>query len=126
MAVEIVVLVPLLVLVMVLIVAFGRYVTAEGDTQAAAREAVRAASLERDQASALTAARSAATASLPDTLVCAPVELTGAFVAEGTVTAEVQCEVSWANLGLIGLSGTAEVAATSSAPLDRFRRTGGP
>ncbi|MBO3085518.1 TadE/TadG family type IV pilus assembly protein [Cellulomonas fengjieae] len=126
MAVEIVVLVPMLVLVMVLIVAFGRYVTTEGDAQAAAREAVRAASLQRDEPSALAAAQSAAQASTPDSLVCAPAELRGAFVAGGTVTVELACTVSWSNLGLIGLTGTADVTASSSAPLDLYRRTGAP
>jgi Flp pilus assembly protein TadG len=126
MAVEIVVLVPMLVLVLVLIVAFGRYVTTEGDAQAAAREAVRAASLERDEASALAAAQAAARASTPTGLVCEPATLTGAFVAGGTVTAELRCTVSWSNLGLVGLHGSAEVSASSSAPLDLYRRTGAP
>ncbi|WP_315098017.1 TadE/TadG family type IV pilus assembly protein [uncultured Cellulomonas sp.] len=126
MAVEIVVLVPLLVMVMVLIVAFGRYVSAEGDAEAAARDAVRAASLQRDQPSALAAAQSAAAVNVPDTLECAPADLRGAFVAGGTVTVEMVCDVSWANLGLIGLAGSARVSAQSSAPLDLYRRTGAP
>lgn len=123
MAVEIVILVPVLVMVMVLVVAFGRYVSAEGDTQAAAREAVRAATLERDPASAQIAAQDAATAMLPASSNCSPATLTGAFVPGGTVTVELTCQVSWENLGLVGLSGTAAVHAASSAPLDLFRRT---
>lgn len=123
MAVEVVILVPLLVMIMVLVVAFGRYVSAEGDSQAAAREAVRAATLERDPASAAVAAQATATAMLPASLSCQPAVLSGDFAPGGTVTVELTCAVSWENLGLIGLSGTAEVRGTSSAPLDTYRRT---
>ena len=124
MAVEVVILVPALLLVMLLVVAMGRYVSAEGDTEAAAREAVRAASLERDAASAIVTASRTAELSLPDPGVCAPVVLDGAFVAGGVITVEVTCDVPWSQLGLIGLSGTVEVTGTSSAPLDLYRRTG--
>jgi hypothetical protein len=123
MAVEVVILVPMLVMIMVLVVAFGRYVSREGVAQAAAREAVRSASLERDAASALVAAQGAAAAVLPDTVACLPAELVGDFVPGGTITVELTCEVSWENLGLIGLGGSAQVGATSSAPLDVYRRT---
>jgi len=125
MAVEIVVLVPALVLVMLLVVALGRYVSAEGAAQAAAREGARAASFARDEASARTAAQTSAAASVPSTLECDPAELTGVFEAGETVTVRVRCDVSWANLGLIGLEGSASVSASSSTPLDTYRRTGG-
>lgn len=124
MAVEIVVLVPLLLMVMVLIVAMGRLVSAEGDAESAAREAVRAATFERNTADAESEAQRAATATLPATLVCGPVTLDGAFVAGANLTVALTCEVSWQDLGLIGLPGTTQVTATSSAPLDVYRRTG--
>lgn len=126
MAVEVVVLVPILLLVLLLVVAFGRYVAHEGETEAAAREAVRAATLERDESSAVLAAQAAAEATLADHLDCRPVVLRGAFVAGGTLTAEVTCTVSWHDLGVIGLGGTVDVAGASSAPIDLYRRTGGP
>ncbi len=124
MAVEVVLLVPALLMVMLLVVAFGRYTTAEGDVQAAAREAVRAATLQRDEASALAAAQRAADAVLPDTLTCRPVVLSGEFAAGRTLSVEVSCDVSWSNLGLIGLRGVASVSGQSTAPLDTYRRTG--
>lgn len=124
MAVEVVVLLPVLLLVAVLVVAFGRYVTAEGAVQAAAREAARAATLERDGVAAQTAADRAAAASLPDSITCSGVALSGAFAPGETLTATVACEVPWDSLGLIGLSGSASVSAASSAPLDPYRRTG--
>ena len=124
MAVEIVVLVPVLVMLMVLVVALGRYVNAEGDVQAVVREAVRAATLERDEGSARIAAQAAAAAMVPDTITCAPIVVTGEFVPGGRVTVDVSCQVPWDNLGLIGLSGSGTVNATSTAPFDLYRRMG--
>lgn len=123
MAVEVVLLVPALLMVMLLVVAFGRYTTAEGDVQAAAREAVRAATLQRDAVSARAAAQLAADAVLPATLECRPVELAGDFAPGRTLSVRVSCDVSWADLGLIGLSGVATVSGESAAPLDTYRRT---
>lgn len=124
MGIEIVILVPVLLMVMVLIVALGRFVAAEGDAESAAREAVRAATLERSLAAARVAAQGTAAATLPSALTCDPAALGGAFVEGGTLTVDLTCEVSWQNLGLIGLPGTTELTASSSAPLDRYRRTG--
>ena len=125
MAVEIVLLTPLLVMMMFLVVAFGRYVSAEGAAQALARDAVRSATLERNGEAALAAARSMAAAAEPANLSCAPAELHGAFVKGGQVTVDVECTVSFRDLGLIGLPGEADVTASSTAPLDEYRRTGG-
>ncbi|MBO0923874.1 pilus assembly protein [Cellulomonas sp. zg-ZUI199] len=125
MAVEVVVLVPLLVLMMFLVVAFGRFVSAEGAAQAMARDAVRAATLERSGDAALAAARAMADAAAPDSLRCEPAELTGDFVAGDLVTVEVRCRVSFSDLGLVGLPGSADVTGSSTAPLDTWRRTGG-
>ena len=59
MSVEMIVLVPVLLMVVLIAVAGGRYVSAEGMTRAAARDAARAASLERSSASAAAAASAA-------------------------------------------------------------------
>ncbi|GEL98895.1 TadE/TadG family type IV pilus assembly protein [Cellulomonas terrae] len=125
MAVEIVVLVPVLLAMLFLIVAFGRYVSAEGDAQAMARDAVRAATLERDRDSAVVAARTVAASAVPPSLTCRPAALRGVFEQGATLTVDVDCTVSWSELGFIGLPGTARVEASSSAPLDEYRRTGG-
>ncbi|WP_456789704.1 TadE family protein [Cellulomonas sp. P5_C5] len=125
MAVEIVVLVPVLLAMIFLIVAFGRYVAAEGDTEAMARDAVRAATLERDRDSAVDAARAVAASAVPSTMNCRPAELRGVFANGEMLTVDVDCTISWSELGFIGLPGTARVEASSSAPLDEYRRTGG-
>jgi Flp pilus assembly protein TadG len=124
MAVEVVLLTPVLVAFLLLVVAFGRYVAVRGDVEAASRDAVRAASLERTTAGAAHSATQTANASLGGRLQCSGVQLSGAFVAGGTVNATLSCRVPLTDLGLLGLPGSVIVGATSSAPLDLYRRTG--
>ena len=90
---------------------------------AAARDAVRAASLERGPTAARTVAQRTAGASLNGRR-CTAIQLSGAFVAGGTVTAQLRCRVSFDQLGLLGLPGSVSVAAPSSAPIDIYRRVG--
>jgi Flp pilus assembly protein TadG len=123
MAVEVVLIAPVLVAFMLLVVSFGRYVAVRGEVESASRDAVRAASFERSAPAALAAARRTAASSLTGHATCRPAELTGAFNAGGTVTAELVCSVPLSDLGLLGLPGTVTVEASSSAPLDLYRRT---
>ncbi|GLY17706.1 membrane protein [Kineosporia sp. NBRC 101677] len=125
MSVEIVLITPLLVAFLLLVVAFGRYVAVRGEVEAASRDAVRAASLERDLGSARAAATQTANASLGGRWTCEAVGLSGEFVAGGTIETELSCRVPVDDLGLLGLPGTVSVRASSSAPLDIYRRTGG-
>ncbi|MCV2394549.1 pilus assembly protein [Actinotalea sp. M2MS4P-6] len=122
MAVEVVVLVPVMLGLLLLVVAMGRFVSAQGVATSLARDAVRAASLERDADSALDVARRTAAAA-PGGLTCSPAELDGAFAAGGVVTVVLDCRVSWDQLGFIGLPGSVRVTGTSSAPIDVYRRT---
>ena len=62
MAVEVVVIAPILVLVLMLVVAFGRYADRKGDVEAIARDAARAATLTRDVYQAQAAANGVVTA----------------------------------------------------------------
>lgn len=125
MAIEVVLLVPVVVAVMLLVIGAGRFVDREGDVEAAAREAARAASYERDFASAQAAAQQAATRAVPDSLTCQGADLTGSnFTAGGTVSVTIRCQVDFSELGFIGLPGRATLNGTSSAPLDVWRRTG--
>jgi len=123
MAIEIVILIPVLLAFLMLVVAFGRFVSARGDVEAAARDAVRAASLERTASDADAAARATVSATLTRS-GCLPPALSGAFVAGGTITVTLSCTVPMSDLGLIGVPGTLSISATSAAPLDTFRRTG--
>jgi Flp pilus assembly protein TadG len=123
MAVEIVILTPVLMMFVMLIVSGGRYVAVQGDIQATARDAVRAASLERDAASARAAAGQVIGQSLDADTTCSGFSLSG-FAPGGTARVDLNCSVSYAGLGLIGLPGSVGVDAASSAPIDVYRRTG--
>jgi hypothetical protein len=125
MAVEIVILAPVMLAFLMLIAAAGRLVAVKGDLEAASRDAARAASLERDPTSASTAARSVVSDSIDkQSIDCQPPGLGGSFVAGGYVSVNLTCRVSYDGLGLIGLPGSVEVKATSDAPIDTYRRTG--
>jgi Flp pilus assembly protein TadG len=123
MAVEVVLMIPILLLFMLLVVAGGSYVSVRADMEAAARDAARAASLERSSI----AARSAATASVSSALdgfaSCRMGDFASDFRPGGAVTVTIDCKVPNDGLGLIGLHGTLDMSATGSAPLDTYRRT---
>ncbi len=123
MAVEVVLMTPVLVAFLLLVVSFGRYVAVRGDVESATRDAVRAASLERSSPAAAQAARRTAAASLTGRMSCGPAVLSGGFNAGGMVTATLTCSVPLSDLGLLGLPGSVQVQASSSAPLDLYRRT---
>jgi Flp pilus assembly protein TadG len=124
MSVELVILFPVMIAFTLLVVACGRYVAVLGDIEAASRDAARAASLERTQDAAERAADGVAAGALEHPERCQRVELSGDFVAGGTITATVTCDVSYDGLGLIGIPGSKRLSASSSAPLDTYRRTG--
>jgi Flp pilus assembly protein TadG len=125
MAVEMVLMTPVMVAFLLLVVACGRYVMVRGEVEAASRDAARAASLARDPGDATADAESTAEGSLSgDRATCDPVQLDLTdFVAGGTVTARLTCRVDLSDLGLLGLPGSVKVQATSAAPLDLYRRT---
>ena len=124
MAVEIVLLAPVMVAFLLLVIALGRYVAVRGEVEAASRDAVRAASLERESGAAKDAAVQTASASLAGRWQCEELLLEGDFVAGGTITVRLKCAVPVSDLGLLGLPGTVSVKGASSAPLDLYRRTG--
>jgi Flp pilus assembly protein TadG len=124
MAIEVVILAPVLLMFVMVVVAFGRYVSVKGDVEAASRDAVRAATLERTSGDGADAATATAEASLNGRWTCSAAEQSGDFESGGTVTIRLTCEVPWRGLGLIGLTGSKTVVATSSAPIDLYRRTG--
>lgn len=123
MAVEVVLMVPILFLFMLLIVAGGRYVSVRADMEAAARDAARAASFERSYGEARAAAGTTATAALDDFATCRMSDFPNNFSNGGSVDVEITCNVPHKGLGLLGLSGSLEMTAEGSAPLDTYRRT---
>ena len=121
MAVEVVILAPVLLMFVMLVVAGGRYVSVQGDVEAAARDAARAASLEDNRAAAQQAAYSTYVASL-DGSDCAFTFDGSGWGPDGTVSVRLVCDVPYGDLGLIGLPGHVTINAESHVRLDPYRR----
>lgn len=115
-----------LMLVLLLIVAGGRYVNARAEVDAAARDAARAASFARSAEGATSAARHAAAASLDesDGITCRDLAVAvdvSAFAPGGSVSAEVSCNVSLSDVSLLRLPVSRAITARAVAPVDTFR-----
>ncbi len=120
--IEVVILAPLILLFILVIVAFGLLVDGRGSVDGAARDAARAGSLQRDEASAMSQAQAAADADLGDTC-SGPVtvrKISTGFQAGGLFTVEVSCKVR--GLAMLGLNVPTQLTGRSSAPLDPYRR----
>lgn len=126
MAIEMVVLAPVLFAFILLIVAGGRLVSRQGEVDSVSRDAARAASLARSSGEAASAARESVQATMASVGRCEPPSLAGtSFVAGGQVVVTVTCQVPLSDIGLVGLPGTATVRGQSTAPLDVYRRVDG-
>ena len=124
MAIEVVLMIPVLFMFALLVVAGGRFVSVRADVEAAARDGARAASYERTSGEAAQAARGAVSSQLDPFWSCQAASLEGQFEAGAVVEVTVDCDVPVDDLGLLGLSGSVSIKATRSAPLDTYRRTG--
>ncbi|WP_136313469.1 TadE/TadG family type IV pilus assembly protein [Actinomyces procaprae] len=123
MSVEMVVIAPALLMIVMLVVAAGRWVSAEGMTQAAARDAARAASMERSAGMAASAAAASLAAADTANAECSSATDVSDFSRGGTVKVTVSCRVRLADLGLVFLPGTTTVTSTSISPVDTWRGT---
>ncbi|GAA3116530.1 hypothetical protein GCM10010466_04470 [Planomonospora alba] len=110
---------PVFLLFLLFLVGAGRVVEAQGEVNGAARDAARAASVERTRADAEASAADAAEASLSGE--CEPaVSLDGTQWQEGgRVRVEVSCSL---DLGFLGFGAAKEIRGDSVVPLERFRR----
>ena len=128
-ALETAVLVPVIIALLGLLVALGRVSTARGAVESAAREAARAASLDRGPDAARRDATSAARASLtgdgiPCTGVTITVDTSGYDLPlgqTGTVAAAVTCTARLSDIGLPGLPGSKTLVEQFRSPIDAFR-----
>ncbi|MHA4818794.1 TadE/TadG family type IV pilus assembly protein [Streptomyces aculeolatus] len=128
-AVETAILAPALLALVGLMVAFGRVSIADSSVDSAARSAARAASLARTagdaEADALTAARASLTGSgIHCSTLDISVDTSGFATAVGehaTVTAEVSCTASLADISVPGLPGSTQLSASFTSPLDTYR-----
>lgn len=123
---ELTLIAPALLLFIMLVVAAGRVTTGRTAVSTAARDAARAASLERSAQDALDAADESVSASLEDhPLDCDPiVEVdTSNFEPGGSVRVTVTCNFDVADLGLLDLPGTITVTGDFRETVDAFRGT---
>ena len=120
MAVEVVILAPFLMMFVMLVVAGGRYVAVEGDIEAAARDAARAAALEDTRGEAEQAARTTIAASL-DGSDCR-IAYDADWRPDGSVRVRLTCDIPYGDLALIGLPGHVTIDADSFVRLDPYRR----
>lgn len=123
MSVEMVVIAPALLMIVMLVVAAGRWVSAEGMSQAAARDAARAASIERSAGMAASAAAASLAAADTANAECSSATDVSDFSRGGTVKVTVSCRVRLADLGLVFLPGTTTVTSSSISPVDTWRGT---
>lgn len=117
MAVEMVLIVPVIFAFVLFIVFCGRLVSYQGDVDATVRDAARAMSLTR------TLDRSAVDQVVQGSLEsrCDTPQVTQDAV---TLRVELTCHVPLRDLGLVGLSGTKTVRGSSTVPLDTYRSYG--
>lgn len=122
-AIEVVLIAPVLIALLLLVAGLGRLAHTRGQVDGAAADAARTASLQRDRDAAKAAGEEAARAYLgPDACRTLDVRVdTAAFRPGGAVTAVVRCTVSLAGIGLSGLPGSRDFTATAVAPLDSYR-----
>lgn len=122
---ELVLVTPLLLMLLVLATLAGRLSGARGEVSAAARDAARAASIQRSAAVAGPAASAAAEATLSDhDFRCTSVETdtdVSGFERGGTVAVEVRCDVELRDLSPLPLPGSRTVAAEAVEVVDEFR-----
>lgn len=127
-ALETVLLAPVLILAFAVVVVAGRVVVADGSVEAAARDGARQASLARTVDDATTRATTSAQAALLNEGLDCPaqvdVDATGLNREPGeqaTVTVTVTCTVNLADLAVPGIPGTRTLTATFRSPVDPLR-----
>lgn len=125
MALELAILTPVVIVMLLVVVAFGRVTQGRQLVDQAAAAAARAASLSATSSQAATDARQAAL----DTLAQAGMSCTGAditvdttaFRPGGQVSATVTCTTTLSAMAMTGLPGTMALNATATSPLEAFR-----
>lgn len=125
-AVELTFIMPLLLLLLALLYGYGRVAQVNGTLEAGTRDAARSASQARSADQARTVAEEAVRSSLgvggEACLATLKVELrNGLFQAGFPVTIDATCTYKVSDLGLPGLPGSLDAAASFTSPVDPNR-----
>jgi Flp pilus assembly protein TadG len=128
-ALELVILVPFVIVMLLLVVGFGRVARGRQLVDQAAQAASRAASLSPTPISATEAAKDAAVQTLSGGgLSCATMSLeldTSRFHAGGEVVARLTCRADLSGLAMAGMPGAVTLTASSTSPLETYRQFNG-
>ncbi|MFD9125416.1 TadE/TadG family type IV pilus assembly protein [Kitasatospora sp. NPDC059571] len=120
--VELVIIAPVLMLLVLVLVAFGQITQARSSLDGTARDAARAGALQRDWGSAVDAATTTATKDAAG--ICSGGRLQvspgGSFEPGGMFTITLSCQVK--GLSMLGVNIRNTIQAQSTAPLDVYRR----
>lgn len=123
-AAELALITPLLVLVLLLLVAAARLVSARQKVNDVAHQAARSASIARSPSTATTAATSTAHRAITaGGMACQHLKVstdTTDFHPGGSVTVRLTCTVELSDLVLLTLPGTRPITARFTAPIDRW------
>lgn len=124
-ALELVILTPVVLVMLLVVVGFGRVSHARSLVDQAAAAAARAASLASDPGAAANAARSEAAADLDQVGISCTHFVTDADVSAfrpgGQVTVTITCTASLAGLAITGLPGHTTLTGSATAPVDAYR-----
>jgi Flp pilus assembly protein TadG len=122
---ELVILLPAVLALFGLVVAFGRATTADNDVEHAARVGARAAASAQTSGGGSALARDVVVDSLQSAgLSCASgptVSIDGTWVPGGRVTVIVSCTASLADVTKFGLPGSRTLTASATEVIDRTR-----
>lgn len=124
---EMVIVAPIAIMLLCFVTLVGRTSSARGTVNSAARDAARAASLERNPINATAAATQSANTALASTSTrCASVSVdadVSSYGPGGQVAVTVTCDIKLSDLGLLGLSGTKAVSARAVEVIDQYKAT---
>jgi Flp pilus assembly protein TadG len=128
-ALELVIIVSFVIVMLLLVVGFGRVSRGRQLVDQAAQAASRAASLSSSPTSAIKAAKNAAVQTLSGGgLSCASMSLeldTSQFHAGGEVVARVTCRADLSGLAMAGVPGAVTLTSSSTSPLETYRQFNG-
>jgi Flp pilus assembly protein TadG len=122
---ELVIIAPLLAVLLAVLVLAWRIAEAGNQVTAAAAEAARAASLERDVAASTAAGEEAARRTLEDRgLACSDLDVVldvSSYEPGGYVTATVSCTADLSDLDVPGAPGSWTEEASYTEPIEQYR-----
>jgi Flp pilus assembly protein TadG len=125
MALEMVILAPVLLLLFMFLLACGRYFQTSSLLESAARDGARSASQARSLPEAQSRVDSAVSTTMNQAIksckTTASGSITTGFVAGSPLSVEVTCTINYRDLGLLGLGGDTTITKRFTSSLDPYR-----